>query len=73
MYLFDEMIDCGLREGERWTSDDHRNVAIATCIANANVDTMGTLVNNVSAINAIPQDKIRKVTMHDLFELGCHL
>ena len=62
MYLFEEMIDSGLSEGEEWTSPDHRQVAVYACINNARVDCMDTLCGNVSIINDATQEEIRTIT-----------
>lgn len=67
MYGFEEMIDqFGLKESESFKSDDHRRVAITIGIGNPNVKDRSTLQDAVSAVNSVPQDEIRLVTLDDL-------
>jgi hypothetical protein len=70
MYILEDFLDDAKGE-EKWTSDAHRQVAAAVCLCNPNIFTWGTLTHNVEIINAIPKDKIKKVTAQDLEDLGC--
>lgn len=72
MYLFEDMIDLGLRDAD-WKSGDHRIVAVNACIGNPSVKTLDDLINNVKVINEIPQEKIRLVTGEDLIQKGCYI
>lgn len=74
MYVFDEMVDnLALGEIEQWTSDAHKKVCLTICVQNPNIFTAQKVIENAKIINAIPQDKIEKVTLTDLEELGCYL
>jgi hypothetical protein len=71
MYIFEEMIDLGLEEGETWTSDDHRVVAQNILLCNPLINQRDLLCEGVAIINSIPQDQIRLVTAKDLKDMGC--
>lgn len=71
MYAFDTMIDLALRDGQEWSSDIHRTIAVKACIANPAVRMMDTLRNNVNIINNIPHERIKEVTFQDLVDMGC--
>lgn len=71
MYMMESMIEMGLQKGEKWTSDDHRTVAVNACIGNPNINRMQILQDNIKIINQVPQDQIRQVTAEQLEELGC--
>lgn len=73
MYLFEDMIGLGLCEGEEWTSPDHRQVAVYSCLSNPAVSTRESLEYNVGIINSIPQGQIRTITSKGLRQLGCTL
>lgn len=68
MYIFADMIDLGLPEGEIWSSEDHRVVAQNIGLCNPRVTTRDSLTEIVIAINKIPQCAIRHVTAADLAE-----
>lgn len=72
MYGLEVMIESGLN-GEKWTTPDHRVVAVNACICNPNVKTMDDLQSNVKVINSIPADEIRSVTADQLIEAGCYI
>jgi len=72
MYLFEEMMDMGLKDGE-WTTPDHRIVAINACIGNPVVKTMDDLVDNVRIINSVPAGQIKEITGNQLIERGCYI
>lgn len=68
MYMFPDMIDLGFphEEEPKWTSDDHKVVAQNVCLCNPDVRTRDALIEMVSKINKIPQERIRTVTLLDL-------
>lgn len=66
MYIFPEMIQLGLSDGQRWPSPAHKKVAQTVCLCNPRVRSRDTLQNMVEKINAIPKDKIKLVTLGDL-------
>lgn len=73
MYIFNEMIDLGLNKKSKWTSKAHRVVAQQVLLSNPRITSCQLMIDNVSIINAIPKDQIKKVTLHDLFDLGVML
>jgi hypothetical protein len=73
MYMLDNMIEMGLKEGESWASDMHREVAMNVCLCNPNITSRDALTYNVGIINKIPKKDINKVTFADLLKLGCRL
>jgi len=66
VYILDHMIDQGLKEGEEWTSDLHRQVAAKVLLCNPAVFDMGVLREGCKIINSIPKEEIEKVTAHQL-------
>ena len=68
MYILPHMIEIGLKDGEKFNSEDHRFVAVSFGIANPQVTTKDQLINIVQAVQRVPQDKIREVSMVDLCE-----
>ena len=66
MYMIDNMIDMGLEENEKWTSDAHRVVAQHVAILNPRITSKQKLMDTCSAINKIPENEIKKVTAEDL-------
>jgi hypothetical protein len=73
MYALDEFVDMGLADENQqfeWTSDAHRQVAINLCIGNPNIFDMDVLSRNTKIINAIPMDRIKKVTAQDIIDMG---
>lgn len=74
MYIFNEMIDLGLKEGQEFTSEDHKIVAQTIGLRNPNVTNRDILVDIVQAVLKVPQDRIRKITYEELVkEFGCPL
>lgn len=73
MYVFEDMIDLGLGEGDEWTSDDHRKVASTVCLCNPHICSRNQLIHNVGIINKIPQEEIRTVEVADLLRMGCEI
>lgn len=71
MYIFEDMIEMGLEEGQEWSSEIHRIIAVEVCIQNPRITSLELLINNVRIINSIPVNEIRKVTFTNLSELGC--
>ena len=72
MYAFESMIDLGLKNAgfKKWKSDWHRVVAVNMCIGNPAVKNMDTLIENVKLIQAVPNDKIRKLTVMEAIKMG---
>lgn len=73
MYVFSNMIDIGLKKNDKWASKAHKTVAQNVLLCNPRINTCQLMIDNVSIINAIPKEKIKKVTLHDLFDLGVML
>ncbi len=57
------MIDRGIK-GE-WKSPEHRTVAINLAICNPKVNSMNKLIEVCTAINNIPHNRIKLVTLED--------
>lgn len=70
MYAFPEMLDMTKQE---WPTDDHKIVAEKILIGNGSYATLTDLMDGAAIIAAIPADKIRKVTVADLYTLGIML
>lgn len=70
MYIFPEMIDLGLGKSEKRTSKAHKAVAQKVLLCNPRINSCDKMIHNVSIISKIPKDKIKKVTIHDLFDMG---
>ena len=66
MYILPDMIEIGLKDGEEFNSEDHRFVAVSFGIANPQVTTKDQLIDIVQAVQRVPQNKIKKVSMVDL-------
>jgi len=73
MYIMNDMLEMGLEDGEEWPSDHHRDIAAFVCLCNPRINTRDLLMENVSIVNKIPAEKIKKITPLDLTELGCIL
>lgn len=65
MYIFPDMIDMGLKDGQSWPSDAHRVVASRLGLSNSRVTTRDALTELCQAVIAIPQDRIETVTHND--------
>jgi hypothetical protein len=71
MYLNDKFVDLGLKDDEKWSSPNHRIVAVNCLIQNPRVFTKDKLQFNVGIINSIPANKIKAVNISDLIQMGC--
>lgn len=65
MYMIQEMIDQGLKEGQKWPSEGHRVVASIIGLCNPRVVTHDSLTDIVQAVIKIPVDEITFVTYED--------
>ncbi len=68
MYAFPEMINIGLKEGQEFPSEDHKTVAQNIGLCNSNVHDATTLTEIVQSVIRVPADRIRTVTILELFE-----
>ena len=66
MYIIPDMIDLGLSKNKKWKSLTHRIVAQNIGLCNSRVNTRTKLTEVVSAINKIPKNQIKLVTVIDL-------
>jgi hypothetical protein len=73
MYMLDDMIDMGLKDGQKWPSKAHREVAAALAICNSAITTRDALTNVVQKVCLIPKSKIKTVTRAGLSEYGLNL
>lgn len=71
MYIFPEMINMGLKEGEEWTSETHKIVAQRVLLMNPRITQRDHLVDGVSIINNLEDEQIVKITLEQLEEMGC--
>ena len=72
MYIFPELINLGLKDGQEFPSDDHKKVAMSVGLQNASVTNRDILTEIVQAVVKVPSERIRKVTLDDLAnEFGC--
>ena len=70
MYLFEDMVDMALPEGERWPTEHHRQVAIRLLIANPDINTYRAIKNGVLSILSIPVTQIQEIKLDDLSHFG---
>lgn len=73
MYMIPDMLEMGLKPGQKWPSDAHRVVAMKLCLCNPLVDHMDALIDLIQKINSIPEDKIKTVTLNELGNFGIYL
>jgi hypothetical protein len=66
MYMLPDMIYLGLKDGESFPNDDYKQVACAIGLCNDRINTRSELQEIVRAINLVPLDEIRTVTLIDL-------
>lgn len=62
MYIFKNMIDLGLKDGQTWPSDEHREVAAGIGTCNSMVRSRDALTEVCQAVILIPADRIKTVT-----------
>ncbi len=62
MYIFPEMIELGLLDGQEWPSKEHKTVAQNLALCNSQVTTKDHLIDICQAIIKIPNDRIRTIT-----------
>lgn len=67
MYAFPEMLDM---TKVKFPSKAHQTIAERVLICNPQYFTMSSLVEGAQIIADIPEERIKKVTVHDLFDLG---
>lgn len=70
MYMIPNMIDMGLKEGEEWPTQVHKEVAMSVLLCNPSINTKDKLTEGVSKILKIPNDVIKTVTINDLPKYG---
>lgn len=68
MYMIPDMIDMGLRDGQKWPTKEHRAVAQVLFLANSQVTTKDQLMEAVSSILVIPANRIRTVTADEIVD-----
>ena len=68
MYIFEELIDLGLEEGQKWPSDAHRKVAAHLGLQNPRVTNKDALTKICQKVIAIPEDRIKSVTISECRE-----
>jgi len=70
MYVFPEMIDMGLDEGQEWPNEIYKMVAQSILLCNPMITSRDDLTNGVQKVLLIPDDKIREITFADLPDYG---
>jgi hypothetical protein len=70
MYMFPEMINMGLKEGQEWPNEVYKEVAKCVLLCNPRVTTRDVLNEGVQKILSIPEDKIKTVTYAELPDYG---
>jgi hypothetical protein len=70
MYVFPEMIEIGMKKGEKWPSKAHKTVAMNALLCNPRITSAEIMKRNIEIINKIPKERIKKVTRAELFEMG---
>lgn len=70
MYAFPEMLEM---TKQVWPSDAHKQVAENILLCNSNYHSMTALMEGARTIAEIPEDKIKLVTMMDMYALGIML
>ena len=67
MYIVDQSINNGLRQGQEWPSNDaYRQVAVTIAINNPNITTRDKMLKVVQAILKVPPDQIEEVSYRTL-------
>ena len=72
MYMFEEMIDLGLKENQKFPTKAHKKVAQTIAICNSSVVNRNLLTEIVQSILLVPKNRIKKITMDQLIdEFNC--
>jgi hypothetical protein len=66
MYIFDDMIDLGLLENQKWPTRAHRKIAQTVLLCNPLVKTRDALINGTQRILKVPKKRIKKLTLDEL-------
>lgn len=69
MYIMKSFLN-GSFLGIKWNSRIHKTVAENCLLCNPSIVSKDRLVECATIINGIPKEKIQKVTLGDLVELG---
>ena len=73
MYMIDSMIEMGLKDGQKWPSKAHREVACNLALCNPMIYTRDALNDIVQKVIKIPKAEIKKVKFQDLPKYGISL
>jgi hypothetical protein len=73
MYAMPGMEDIGLKKGQEWPTEAHRDVAQKLCLCNQNIFTAEVLQQVVQAIIKVPNDKIKQITLEQLVKRNPHI
>jgi hypothetical protein len=65
MYMIEDMIDLGLKEGQEWPNEAYRTVASHVGLCNQLVTNRDALTEVVQAVLAIPENEIESVSWID--------
>lgn len=70
MYLLEDMIEMGLKRGQKWPTKAHRQVACNLVLGNPLVRTRDELTEIVQRVRKIPKAKIKTTRWTDLPKYG---
>jgi hypothetical protein len=66
MYIFPDMIDMGLKDGQKWPSEEHKTVAQALLLCNSQVFERDILTEGVQWVMRFSEEKLKTLTMQDV-------
>lgn len=73
MYIMESMIEMGLRDGQKWPTKAHRQVACNLALCNPVVTNRDTLTEIVQKVCKIPKAEIKTLKWADLPAHGLSL
>lgn len=73
MYMMEAMIEMGLKEGQDFPSDAHRQVAMNLALGNPLITSRDALTDVVQKVCAIPETEIKTVKFNDLARYGLNV
>lgn len=73
MYMFEEMIDMGLKLRQKWPTPAHRVVAVNIAICNPLIFTRTAFNDVVQKVCKIPKSKIKTVTLAEMPKYGLEI
>jgi hypothetical protein len=72
MYCLESMIDLGLKNGQTFPSEEHKDVAMTLGLCNPRVTDRTTLTEIVQAVCKVPAERIKTITLDEIIkEFDC--